>query len=170
MSDEIGRRREEGRQRGRWGWACFTDTALSGPHQFPLQWPTFGLDFYLDQKGPRKKRFRLISSSEAIYDIAGEPKWSRPPTRWEVHAVSRGLHHNEPREREDELHVRTTGRSRCCGHECIMQSSAVLFHCLGLDAVGNTSKRNAANLEINNKRMKYTYILKTKVITSENSN
>lgn len=55
MSDEIGRRREGERQRGRWGWACFTDTVLSGPHQFPLQWPTFSLDFYLDQTGPRKK-------------------------------------------------------------------------------------------------------------------
>lgn len=27
------------------GWAGFAGTVLSGPHQFPLCWPTFSLDF-----------------------------------------------------------------------------------------------------------------------------
>lgn len=136
------------------------------PTPVPSAMTYFQSGFLFRSNRPSQKRFCLISSSEAIYDIAGEPKWSQPPTRWEVHyletlstrAVSRGLHHNEPTEYEDKLHGWTTGRSRCCGHECIMQSSAALFHCLGLDAIGNTRKQNAANLAINDKRMKYIYI------------
>lgn len=55
------------------------------PTPVPSAMTYFQSGFLFRSNRPSQKRFRLISSSEAIYDIAGEPKWSQPPTRWEVH-------------------------------------------------------------------------------------
>lgn len=55
------------------------------PTPVPSAMTYFPSGFYLDQTGPRKKRFCLISFSPAIYDIAGELNLSHPPAHWEEH-------------------------------------------------------------------------------------
>lgn len=90
MSNEIGRQRElleggGGRRRGeddsgKDGVGVFHRDGALKPTPVPSAMTYFPSGFYLDQTGPCKKRICLISSLPAIYDIAGELKWSHPPS------------------------------------------------------------------------------------------
>lgn len=84
--ESRGRREEEGRGRQRGGWGGrVSQTRCSQAHTSSLCHDLLSVWILFRSNRPLQKRICLISSLPAIYDIAGELKWSHPPTRWEVH-------------------------------------------------------------------------------------
>lgn len=89
-------------QRGGWGGRV-SQTRCSQAHTSSLCDDLLLVWILFRSNKPLQKRFCLISSLLAIYDIAGELKWSHPPPRWKVHyleilsmcAASPGPQHEE---------------------------------------------------------------------------